>query len=128
MDISDILQPHGDFTARGVFYISRPLNHNSGGAGFYYAYVEPRSRAFSRLFANIIAEDGSIAIRTRQKLDVVPGESCVRTQNGQLYLVSQVMEDYDKASKQALRLFRRPPGVELLLRMTPINEPMSDEL
>lgn len=126
-DIIDILSPRAQYTARGIFFKSRPLNHNSGGVSFAYSYVEPRSSAFARLFANVISEDGSIAIHTNKRLDIVPGESCIRTQNGQLYIVNQVMEDYNKASQQALRLFKRPVGIELLIRMTPINNPLSDE-
>lgn len=117
MDIINIMRPHGEYTATGRFYKTRPLNHNAGGASFYFAYVEPKSKTYARIFANVTGADENIAIRTVAELPFKAGESCVRLPDGALYTVVQVMSDYSRAPQQALRMFKNPSGVEKILRL-----------
>lgn len=124
-DLMDVMRPHTEYTATATFYESRPLNGNAGGVPFDFSYVEPRSRAYTRLFANVVGEDGNIAIRTDERLNIVPGKTHIRLPDGQLYIVNQVLYDYDKAPKQALRMFPMPIGVERLIRMIPVRDPWS---
>lgn len=125
-DIIEILRPRKQYPAVGIFFQTRPLNHNSGGVKFAFAYVEPRSKNFARIFANVIAEDGEIAISTNAKLNIKAGESVIRTPDGQLYLVNQSLINFDKIPQQALRIFKTPCGVEQIIRMTPISDPAND--
>lgn len=127
-DIMDILRPRARYTAEGIFFKTRPLNVNADGVRFVFTYVAPRSKNFARIFGNVIAEDGEIAISTNAQLHVKAGESVIRTPDGQLYLVNQVMLDYSRAPAQALRFSKSPSGIEQIIRMTPINDPVNDEL
>lgn len=121
-DLMDLMYPKAQYTATGTFYSSRPLNANAGGITFDYSYVEPKTKAYARIFANVVGEDESIAIRTAERLDFKAGKSFIRLPDGQLYLVSEVLIDYDTAPKQALRFFAQPVGVQKLIRMKPYTD------
>ena len=121
-DLMDVMRPHGEYTATATFYETRPLNNNAGGTMFDFAYVEPRTKQYTRIFANVAGEDDSIAIRTNERLPFKAGECYVRMPDGRLYICEQVMLDYDKASKQALRMFAMPVGTEKLLRLSVYND------
>ena len=123
-DLMDVMRPHTEYTATATFYESRPLNGNAGGVPFDFSYVEPKSRAYARLFANVVGENASVAIQTDERLDIKPG-NYIRLSDGQLYIANQVLYDYDKAPKQALRMFPMPVGVTRLIRMIPVKDPWS---
>lgn len=116
-DLMDIMHPHADLTAEGTFFSTRPLNGNAGGVPFSFSYVEPRTRAYTRIFDNVSGDDEKIAIRTDERLDVKPRTSFIALPDGLLYIVTEVVIDRDKAPKQALRLFANPFGTELLIRL-----------
>lgn len=117
-DLMDLMRPHADYTATAVFYKTRPTNETTGGIEFDFSYVEPKSKAYARIFGNVVGEDENVAIRTNERLPFkADGENFIRLPDGQLYSITQVMVDYDKAPKQALRLFANPVGAERLLRL-----------
>lgn len=116
-DLMDLMRPHAEYTASGHFYKSRPLNGNAGGIPFDFSYVEPKTKAYARIFANVVGEDENLAIRTDERLDFKTGKSFVRMPDGKLYIITEVLADRDKAPKQALRLFANPIGTEYLLRL-----------
>lgn len=123
----DIVRPHAQYPAEAKIYASRPLNGNAGGNNFGFAYEEPKSRAYARLFSNVTGEDSSIAIRTDERIKVDPGKTYVRLPNGQLYIVVSVLEDFSKAPQQAQRLFAVPFGVVRIMRMKPVDDPWSGQ-
>ena len=125
-DLMDLMRPHSEYTATALFFESRPLNGNAGGIPFVFSYVEPKSRAYTRLIGNVTGEDANIAIQTDERLDFQPGKTRIRLPDGQLYIVNQVLYDYDKAPKQALRMFPMPVGVTRLIRMIPVKDPWSN--
>ena len=125
-DLMDIMNPHAEYTASAVFYKSRPFDINAGGIQFDFSYVEPKSKAYARIFANVVGEDENIAIRTNERLDFIAGKSFVQMPDGLLYIVNEIMIDYDKAPKQALRMFACPVGVERLIRMKPYKDGWSE--
>lgn len=116
-DLMDILYPHAEYAAEAVFYETRPLNSNAGGLTFDFAYVEPRTKAYTRVFGNVAGEDERIAIRTIARLKFTAGKNFVRLPDGKLYIITEALADRDKAPKQALRLFANPIGTEYLLRL-----------
>lgn len=116
-DLMDILHPRADLTAEGTFFSTRPLNGNAGGVPFNFSYVEPRTKAYTLIFENVSGEDEKIAIRTDERLNFKTGQSFVALPDGRLYIVSEVVIDYDTAPKQALRLFAVPVGVQKLVRL-----------
>ena len=115
-DALDILLPRARFTAVGTYWPERPDSTDVGGARFNYEYINPASRAYRRLYANIQSHDaGEIAVRTN---DVLPfnAECFFMTADGNLYQIVDVQEDFSSAPEQALRLFSRPLGTEYLIR------------
>lgn len=126
-DLMDLMRPHAEYTASGHFYKSRPLNGNAGGIPFDFSYVEPKTKAYARIFANVVGEDENLAIRTDERLDFKTGKSFVRMPDGKLYIVSEVMIDYDTAPKQALRMFAVPVGAQRLIRLKPYADGWSEE-
>lgn len=117
-DLMDLMAPRADFTATAIFYATRPTNQTTDGIAFDFSYVEPKSRAYSRIFANVVGEDENVAIRTNERLPFKSdGDNYIRLPDGVLYTITQVMTDYDKAPRQALRMFANPIGAERLLRL-----------
>ena len=117
-DLMDFNRPHSDFTATATFFSTRPTNQTTGGIAFDFSYVEPKSKAYSRIFSGVAGEDENVAIRTSERLPFkADGENYIRTPDGKLYIITQVMNDYDKAPKQTLRMFANPVGAEKLLRL-----------
>ena len=118
-DALDILNPHTRFTAEATFWKERPDSvplAESGGVKFNYEYINPASRAYRRLYANIQVHDaGETAIRTN---DILPYDSkCFfMTADGSLYQIVDVQEDFSVAPKQVMRLLGTPLGVEYLIR------------
>lgn len=124
-DALDILLPRSRFTAAGKFWPSRPdsLELYESGVQFNYEYINPASRAYRRLYANIQSHDaGEIAVRTN---DILPfnAECFFMTADGKLYQIVDVQEDFSSAPEQALRLFGRPLGTEYLIRGVRVDNP-----
>lgn len=119
----DILNPHDDYTATATYYPTRTNDASVGGQKFSYEYVDPRSRAYRRLFGNVQDFDADItAIRTKDRIAFIVGGMVV-TADGACYRVTEVGVDYSTASKQALRLFKTPLGTSFLLRLQSIENP-----
>lgn len=126
-DLMDILYPHAEYFAEATFYETRPLNSNAGGLTFNFAYVEPNTKAFTRIFANVIGEDENIAIKTIARLNFVTGKNYIRLPDKRLYLVTEVLADYNTASKQAMRILPAPIGIEHIIRMSYCKDDWNEE-
>ena len=122
-DILDVFNPKQRFTLTGKYYAERPDCPDVGGEEFNYEYVNPYSRTWRTLFANIQAGVGETAIRTDDQLEFKEGKGMVILQDGTAYLIEQRMTDYQSAPKQAFRVLPCPVGTEYVLRLTVIDNP-----
>lgn len=122
-DALDILMPRSSFTAAGEFWTERPDSADMGGMPFNYEYVDPASRAYRKLFANLQSfEAGEVAIRTN---DILPwsAKGYFMTADGELYRIVDVQKDYSSVPKQALRLFGTPLLTEYVIRGVNVPNP-----
>lgn len=122
-DILDILNPQQRFTLTGKYYSERPDGPDVGGEEFNYEYVDPYTKTWRTLFANIQAGVGETAIRTNDQLEFKAGKGMVVLQDGTAYLIEQSATDYQSAPKQAFRVLPGPVGTEYVLRLTVAEEP-----
>lgn len=119
MDALDFVHPSAEFTATAVYTTQEHDDMNLGGQEFKFAFVNTQSQTYTRLFGNVQAEAGEVAIRTDDYRDYTVG-SFVVLPNGNKYQIIQVEKDYSKASRQALRNLARPMGMEYVLRLVEI--------
>jgi hypothetical protein len=122
-DILDIMNPRARFTLTGRYYDERPSSPADGGEEFNYEYVDPSSRNWRSLFANIQVSAGQTAIRTDDQLKFKEGKGIVVLQDGTAYLIEVKMTDYQSAPKQAFRILSLPVSTEYLLRLVAVEEP-----
>ena len=122
-DLMDVIQPAAEQTATAQLYTHRPISPSDGGITFNFSYVDPHSKTYSRLMGtNLQNVEGQIAIRTRQRLKFVPGESIIVMPDMNWYVVSQETVDYNSVPQQVLRLWGGAPvGAARLLRLTQIE-------
>lgn len=121
MDALDFLKPRAKFTSIGKYWDERPESSTKGGKLFNYEWVDPSSRTYRRLFANIQTFDaGESAIRTNEALRYKIG-GYVMTQDGQLFRILQCATDYSAAPKQAFQLIDIPVGTEYVLRIVSVD-------
>ena len=120
-DLLDIMQPQSEQTAEAEFFKSRPLSALDGAVTFSFSYVDPHSKSYGRIMGSNI-QASTLAIRTKQRLDIVVGKSRVRLPDGIMYIIDQVMTDYSQVPQQALRLWGAPVGAPRLLRLTQIED------
>lgn len=124
-DILDVFNPRQRFTLTGKYYAERPDGPDVGGEEFNYEYVNPYSRTWRTLFANIQAGVGETAIRTDDQLEFKEGKGMVILQDGTAYLIEQKATDYQAAPKQTFRVLPCPVGTEYVLRLIEYKEPWS---
>ncbi len=122
-DILDIMNPRQRFTLTGRYY-SEPLNGPDVGAQqFNYEYVNPYSKTWRNLFANIQVNDGRTAIRTNDQLSFKSGSGIVILQDGTAYLIEEKMKDYQAAEKEAFRILPVPVSTQYVLRLVETANP-----
>lgn len=124
-DILDLLNPHTQFALAGTYYSERPDGPDVGGQPFNYEYVDPSTKTWRSLFANIQVSAGETAIRTDDQLSFKTGNGIVRLQDGSWYTIEQKATDYQAAPKQAFRVLPVPVGTQYILRLVAIEEPWS---
>lgn len=122
-DILDIMNPKQQFTLTGKYFSERPDGPDAGGEEFNYEYVDPYTKTWRTLFANIQAGAGETAIRTDDQLEFKEGKGMVILQDGTAYLIEQKRTDYSSAPKQAFRVLPVPIGTEYVLRLVAVEEP-----
>ena len=122
-DILDLMNPRTRFTLTGTYYAERPDSPDVGGQQFNYEYVDPSTRTWRTLFANIQGSAGETAIRTDDQLSFKEGSGIVVLQDGNCYAIEVKMVDYQSAPKQAFRILPVPLGTQYVLRLVAIEEP-----
>ncbi len=122
-DILDLMNPRSQFALKGTYYAERPDSPDVGGQQFNYEYVDPSTRTWRTLFANIQASAGETAIRTDDQLPFKAGNGIVVLQDGTCYTIEQKMTDFQAAPKQAFRILPVPLGTQYVLRLVAIDEP-----
>lgn len=124
MDWLDIAKPSKEYTATATFYEEEMDDPSVGGQTFRYAYVDPLSHTYKRLFANIqsTADDGECAISTVDRLPYKIG-GYVKTQDGRMFMIKQVEQDFSSAPKQAMRILPVPVGTRYVIRMVRVRDP-----
>lgn len=124
-DILDLLNPRTQFALAGMYYPERPDGPDVGGQQFNYEYVDPSTKTWRSLFANIQVSAGETAIRTTDQLSFKTGNGIVRLQDGNWYSIEQKATDYQAAPKQAFRVLTVPVATQYVLRLVAIEEPWS---
>lgn len=122
-DILDVMNPKQRFTLTGKYFDDRPISPDVGGEEFNYEYVNPYSRTWRTLFANIQAGAGETAIRTNDQLKFREGKGMVILNDGTAYAIEQKMTDFQSAPKQAFRVLPTPVDTEYVLRLVAVEEP-----
>ncbi len=122
-DILDLMNPRTQFALSGTYYAERPDTPDVGGQQFNYEYVDPATRTWSTLFANIRTSAGETAIRTNDRLSFKVGSGVVVLQDGTCYTIEQKMTDYQAAPKQAFRVLPIPVSTQYVLRLVAIEAP-----
>ena len=121
-DILDIMNPRTRFTATARYY-EEPFNGPDVGATrINYEYVNPYTNTYRRLFANIQAGAGEVAIRTVDQCNFKI-DGIIVTQDGRAFRIIQVEIDYQAANKQAMRVLGVPVSTEYVLRLTAADNP-----
>ena len=122
MDYLDVVNPKPRHTATAR-YFSEPVDGPDIGAqSFNYSYVNPYSETYRRLFANIQAAAGEVAIKTSDQHDYrVNG--IVILPDGKAFKILQVETDFQASPKQAFRLFATPVATEYVIRMVSVPNP-----
>lgn len=114
----------GKFPLKAKYYENPVDDPSEGGQTLYFDYVDPISKTYRTLFGNIISDrkNGEIAIRTNTGLSYHQASYIVFS-NGTCYQIIQTAEDYSRVSKEALRLWKNPVGVEYVIRMVQVPNP-----
>lgn len=121
----DFLNPNkGNFPLKAKYYENPVDDPSEGGQTLNFDYVDPISKTYRTLFGNIISDrkNGEIAIRTNTGLSYHQASYIVFS-NGTCYQIIQTAEDYSRVSKEALRLWKNPIGVEYVIRMVQVPNP-----
>lgn len=119
----DLNAPRAQYTARGSYYKHEPEYEEISAEHFAYAYIDPLSKTFRRLYGNYQSfTAGELAIRTRDRLEWKVNAFVV-TSDGAMYVITDIQQDFSSAPKQAFRIAGIPVGVEWVLRLVPYQNP-----
>lgn len=119
MDYLDIVNPKTKFTATASYYAEPMDGPDIGVQQFSYAYVNPYSNTYRRLFANIQSVAGEVTIRTSDKINFCVN-GIVVLPDGKAFKILQVETDFQASPKQAFRLFSTPIATEYVIRMVSV--------
>ena len=125
MDILDVLCPHPEKTLTGTFYPRKSAT--DGGVGFDYEPVDPTSRRYQMAFANVGGSAAAMTtVKTKQPLPFnesggVLGYAVL--QDGKLYCVLSVSNDYSSVSKELYRFLGEAAGVDTVLHLSEEENP-----
>ena len=129
MDILDILEGRFDKTFTGRYYKKLPSasTAKTGESFFYFDYqmVDPYSYQYVKLIGNIVATDAA-NLTVKTKSSEISRQSVgkhVALQDGRLYLITSVTEDFRTASAEAARLIVVPTGADKIIRLKEVDDP-----
>ena len=108
----------------GFYYKSYPNTRADFGEEFTYQIVNPTSREYKSLIANLQGDGATLTIATRKDCSFKIN-SLVRTQDGLLWqIVGNNINPQVKESNESLRLFKTTSQAERILRLIEIENPM----
>lgn len=117
MDLLDIFAGKWDKVFTGNYYKELPNAPDDNAITFEYEAIDPTEWHYQRLFSNVVTtKSSSCAIKTNTPLSYQVG-SYVVLQNGKLYEIISVQEDYQSVEKQAFRYLQRVAGVDYVIRL-----------
>jgi hypothetical protein len=134
MDILDIYEGRYFKTHTGRYFERLPENITfmkspeqlgmvSDGEDFDYEIVDPTTWRYKQLFNNVTdSEYGGLSIKSCDALPWRP-KAYVATDDGRLYIITEVVEDTAAAQKEAARLMPIPIGTEYVMRLLEIENP-----
>lgn len=122
MDYLDIANPKSKHTATAKYYPEPVDGPDIGPQQFNYSYVNPYSNTYRRVFANIQAAAGEVAIKTSDQRDYRVG-GIVIMPDGKAFEILQVETDFQASPKQAFRLFATPVATEYVMRLGSVPNP-----
>ena len=129
MDILDILEGRFEQTFTGKYYkkLPSPSLAQTQDSFFHcdYQMIDPYSYQYVRLIGNIVATDAAnLTIKTRSPditRDAVGKHMAL--QDGRLYLITSVTEDFRAVPPEAARLMIIPIGADKILRLKEVDDP-----
>lgn len=122
MDFTDMIVSTFDESLTGYFYKRRPKSHDDGAITFQYKQLDPNSRVFDKVLGNIRADSARYAISTNDDCGFNVGGYIV-TQNGLFWQITEVVTNEEqKATKNALRWFKRVTNADTSIRMIQVND------
>lgn len=108
----------------GFYYESYPNTRADFGEEFTYQIVNPTSREYKSLIANLQGDGATLTISTRKDCSFKIN-SLVRTQDGLLWqIVGSNINPQVKESNESLRLFKSTTQAERIIRLIEIENPM----
>ncbi len=125
-DLLTILTGKAEKTFTGTFYEAKPkpTQLNNYGIAFDYEIVDNYDKAFNTVIGNLSnSEYKGITIKTNDPLEWRIN-SFVALQEGGLYAIEGMRQDNGRASKEAFRMFTEVAGVEYVLRLIEVDNPM----
>ena len=125
MNILDLITPRGDYTATGKYYNKMPSfnDHGAEGIRFKYAYLDPKSKQYQRVFSQVVSTEGNtLTIKTNQRIPFKVG-GFITTQEGELYVIESINKDYQSVNKQAYFIASNPAGLVSVLRLIQVDNP-----
>lgn len=112
MDILDLMKPHYKMPCSGEYYATDKAESQY----FEYAIESMRSTAYGMLIQNIAATEKHLIIRTSWAFDWKE-RGFIRTQDGQLWQVSDFMTDVKRENENVLRILVEQPTQEYVISL-----------
>lgn len=121
MDILDFLTEKDEDYFLGTFYPKRPKTTQDKGYEFDYNETDNRVATVENLANSLETTAQRFTISTVERLKFVV-KGYVVTQDGNLWQIESKQTKPYKAEKEAFRLWRDPPRVEIILRLILVED------
>lgn len=123
MSILDFLTPKDDEYMTGYYYERRPKSPADGRMPFTYSRLDPYTKTFDTALGQMRLDRSTYSLKTKTTIPwKVKGY--VSSQDGRFFQIVEVLEDdQPRGSEDVLRLFKRAPETEYIIRLTKVDEP-----
>lgn len=123
MDYLDLIRGAYNQFFSGTYYAIMPQTPNDSGIPFHYDMMDPASWSYRKAFGNVMSNDArDTAIKSRDAFSWKVG-AYVCLQDGKLYTILAVQQDYASINKEVYRTLSIPAGIEYAVRLSEVDNP-----